>query len=269
MGEKFATNITTRWQPQFEESLCMHCGSELEQFTLITDWKTDGSFLIHHFISTYLKGHCKVCVLGLAQSFSHYNLIAQKLGVSLTGTRDQGQLVFLEGLKSYKSLIFLEPSETEFQNPLRFLRDGSDLQPLYEFIRTALTPSAGEEWKCPVLIIDDVSLLLSLGVTPLQILDFLHYCRATVCYELQGSVVCLVRRDEEDEDSELLARSLCHQSGLILETEGLPTGYCKDVHGQLTVIQKKEARRHSTIYQYKIQDKSVSFFAPGLSAAVL
>ncbi|XP_068094636.1 elongator complex protein 6 [Hyperolius riggenbachi] len=240
---------------------------ERHQFTLITDWKTDGSFLVHHFLSHYLKSHYKVCFVALAQSFSHYSLIAQKLGVSLINARDQGQLVFLEGLKSYTSLLFSDTPEAESQNPLRFLRTSSDLQPLYDFVYAALTPSAGEEWKCSVLIVDDVGLLISLGVTTLQILDFIHYCRASVCCELQGDLVCLVRRDEEDEDSELLARSLCHQSGLILQAEGLSTGFCKDVHGQLTITHKKQNR--SAIYQYKIQDKSVSFFAPGLSTAVL
>lgn len=46
-------------------------------------------------------------------------------------------------------------------------------------------------------------------------------------------MVCLVHREEEDEDGEVLLRALCHQSGLILQAEGLTTGFCKDVHGQV------------------------------------
>ncbi|CAI9532819.1 unnamed protein product [Staurois parvus] len=248
---------------------------ERRQFTLISDWRTDGSFLIHHFLSYYLKSRRKVCFVALAQSFSHYNLIAQKLGVNLAGARDEGQLVFLEGLKSYSSLLFPETPEADSHNPLRFLRTGAELRPLYDFIYGALVPPAGGEWKSPALIVDDLSLLISLGVTPLQILDFVHYCRAGVCHELQGDVVCLVHRDEEDEDGEVLWRTLCHQSGLILQAEGLTTGFCKDVHGQtpslvpqLTITHRQRQDR-PTIYQYKIQDKNVNLFAPGLSAAVL
>ncbi|XP_075684917.1 elongator complex protein 6 isoform X2 [Rhinoderma darwinii] len=244
-------------------------GVAVGQFTLISGHKTDPGFLLHHFLSYYLRAGCNVCFVALAQSFSHYNIIAQKLGVNLVSARDQGQLRFLEGLRSYTRLLFTDTPETE--NPLRFLRTGSDLRPLYDFITAALTPSAGEQWKCPVLIIDDVSVLLSLGVTTLQVLDFIHYCRASVCCKYQGVVVCLLQGDEGSEDAEndLLLKSLCHQSSLILQVEGLVTGFCKDVHGELTITWRTRDSDQPVIYQYKIQDKSVSFFARGLSAAVL
>ena len=52
----------------------------------------------------------------------------------------------------------------------------------------------------------------------------------------QGNVVVLVHsnEDSEDEDNELVVNSLCHHSDLILWVEGLATGFCKDVHGQVT-----------------------------------
>lgn len=244
---------------------------ERGQFTLISGQKTDAGFLLHHFLSYYLKAGCRVCFVALAQSFSHYNVIAQKLGVNLVNARDQGQLRFLEGLRSYTRLLFADTPETEAENPLRFLRTGSDLRPLYDYITDALTPPAGEQWKCPVLIIDDVGVLLSLGVTTLQVLDFIHYCRASVCHRNQGAVVCLLQGGEgsEDADAERLLRSLCHQSSLVLQVDGLVTGFCKDVHGQLTIIRRTQDGAQPVIYQYKIHDKTVSFFARGLSAAVL
>uniref|UniRef100_A0A8C3M228 Uncharacterized protein n=1 Tax=Chrysolophus pictus TaxID=9089 RepID=A0A8C3M228_CHRPC len=49
------------------------------KFTLLRDSRTDGSFLVHHFLSFYLRAGCKVCFLALVQSFSHYNIVAQKL----------------------------------------------------------------------------------------------------------------------------------------------------------------------------------------------
>lgn len=39
--------------------------------------------------------------------------------------------------------------------------------------------------------------------------------------------------DSEDEENELVVNSLCHHSDLILWAEGLATGFCKDVHGQV------------------------------------
>lgn len=62
-----------------------------------------------------------------------------------------------------------------------------NLQPLFEFVREALKPGDNAEaaWRCPVLLVDDLSVLLSLGVGAVAVLDFIHYCRATVCCELK------------------------------------------------------------------------------------
>lgn len=144
--------------------------TEQGKLTLLCDAKTDGSFLVHHFLSFYLKANCKVCFVALVQSFSHYNIVGQKL----------------------------------------------------------------------------------------------------------GNVVALVHDTEgaEDEENNILLNGLSHQSHLILRTQGLATGFCKDVHGQLSILWRRSSqptaqRARSLTYQYKIQDKNVSFFAKGMSRAVL
>ncbi|KAJ7322600.1 hypothetical protein JRQ81_018887 [Phrynocephalus forsythii] len=251
---------------------------ERGKLTLLCATKTDASFLIHHFLSFYLKAGCKVCFIAVVQSFSHYNIVAQKLGVSLTSAKERGQLVFLEGLKSSVDVLFAEQEEPNYVNPFQFVSgDGSNLKVLYEFVQKSLSPTSVEErWTCPVLIVDNLGVLLSLGVKMTDILDFIHYCRVTVNSQLKGNVVVMVHssEDSEDEENELLAKSLRHQSHRLLWAEGLATGYCKDVHGQLTIVQRSpweasaEWEKQCT-YQYKIQDKNVSFFARGMSAAVL
>ncbi|XP_026507935.1 elongator complex protein 6 [Terrapene carolina triunguis] len=198
-------------------------------------------------------------------------------GVSLTAAKERGQLVFLEGLKSCFDVFFGEEQHVGQTNPLQFVsEDGSNLKTMYEFVRTSLMASGSDSWKCPVLLVDDLSVLLSLGVRPVDVLDFIHYCRVAVCSQLKGNIVVLVHSndDSEDEENELVVNSLCHQSNLILWAEGLTTGFCKDVHGQLKIIQKgsselKAEKNLLRIYQYKIQDKNVTFFARGMSAAVL
>ncbi|NWR64299.1 ELP6 protein, partial [Bucorvus abyssinicus] len=257
------------------------------KFTLLRDTRTDGSFLVHHFLSFYLRAGCKVCFVALLQSFSHYNIVAQKLGVSLTAAKERGQLVFLEGLKSCLDLLFGEEEEeqSEQPSPLQFIRakspfssreSNSDLRALFDFVRTSLTPAGSDSWKGLVLLVDDLGVLLSLGTTPVAVLDFIHYCRVVVCSQLKGNIVVLVHsnEDSEDEENELVVNSLCHHSDLILWVEGLATGFCKDVHGQIKIIRRVSLeltgeQDHVQIYQYKIQDKNVTFFARGLSAAVL
>ncbi|XP_038611797.1 elongator complex protein 6 isoform X2 [Tachyglossus aculeatus] len=242
--------------------------------TLLCDVKTDGSFLVHHFLSFYLRAGCKVCFVALLQSFSHYNIVAQKLGVSLAAAKERGQLVFFEGLKSTAGAL---SGSEEPSHPLPFIRGGSrDLRPLSDFVRRALMPpdDATGSPSRPALLVDDLSVLLSLGLAPVAVLDFIHSCRVTVCRRLKGNVVVLAHDggDGEDEENDLLVNALGHQSGLILRAEGLATGFCEDVHGQLTIRRRgppwlKAKREPLQIYQYKIQDKSVSFFARGMSAA--
>lgn len=52
---------------------------------------------------------------------------------------------------------------------------------------------------------------------------------------LQGNIVALVHDsgDAEDEENDVLLNGLSHQSHLILRAEGLATGFCRDVHGQV------------------------------------
>jgi hypothetical protein len=63
----------------------------------------------------------------------------------------------------------------------------SGLRGLYDFVRDNVRGAVGgaEEWGPPVLLVDDLSVVLSLGVSVGAALDFSHYCRATVCSELQ------------------------------------------------------------------------------------
>jgi len=65
------------------------------------------------------------------------------------------------------------------------------LKGLFKFVESSVRQNAdcddGESWGPPVLLIDDLSVLLSLGVTVGAILDFTLYCQATVCTELQVS----------------------------------------------------------------------------------
>lgn len=51
----------------------------------------------------------------------------------------------------------------------------------------------------------------------------------------QGNIVALVHDsgDTQDEENDILLNGLSHQSHLILRAEGLATGFCRDVHGQV------------------------------------
>ncbi|XP_010218180.1 PREDICTED: elongator complex protein 6 [Tinamus guttatus] len=156
------------------------------KFTLLRDTRTDGSFLVHHFLSFYLRAGCKVCFVALLQSFSHYNIVAQKLGVNLTAAKERGQLVFLEGLGSCLDVVFGEEEPEEEQeakqpHPLQFL-SGT----FVHYCRVAV---------CSRLQGNIVMLVHS-------------------------------DEDSEDKENELLVTSLCHHSDLILWADSIPSALC-------------------------------------------
>lgn len=74
---------------------------------------------------------------------------------------------------------------------------------MYEFVQKSLEPEADGDsaWKQPVLLVDDLSVLLSLGMGAVAVLDFIHYCRASVCRQLKVCTPAPVR------DSSVLAVS--------------------------------------------------------------
>ncbi|XP_041964151.1 elongator complex protein 6 [Alosa sapidissima] len=261
---------------------------KLGEFVLIMDRKADASFLVHHFLSFYLRAGCKVCFLGLVQSFSHYSAVSQRLGVSLAQAKEKGQLVFLEGLKDCLGVLLPDGPKPDCPTLDFFRPQCLDLRGLFEFVLSSLSPPGGAGGEgdtgsgCaspPVLIVDDLSVLLSLGVSVGAVLDFAHYCKANICHELKGSSVMLVRCEEEEEDegdeegSEMLQRGLMHQCTLALQVQGLPTGYCRDIHGQVDICWRgqgqQQQQNQKKVFQYKVQDKGASFFARGTSSAVL
>uniref|UniRef100_A0A1A8KP65 Elongator complex protein 6 n=1 Tax=Nothobranchius kuhntae TaxID=321403 RepID=A0A1A8KP65_NOTKU len=250
------------------------------ELIVVSDRQSDASFLVHHFLSFYLRARCKVCFLGLVQSFCHYSAVSQRLGLSLTQAKERGQLVFLEGLKDSLSILIPQERNAESQ-AMNFLQDpAAGLRSLYEFVQSSVIGSgSSEDWGPPVLLVDDLSVLLSLGVSAGAVLDFSHYCRATICSQLQGNMVMLVRcsGEEEEEDgdegSERLLKGLTHQCTLTLHVQGLPTGFCKDIHGQVEVCRRRRRgdvqHNQNKLFQYKVHDKGASFFARGTSSAVL
>lgn len=72
---------------------------------------SNGSFILHHFLSLALRGEWVVCFVGLAQTFHHYACIGNKLTLNLSRLRDSGKLTFVDALSSIGS-DFVKSCET-------------------------------------------------------------------------------------------------------------------------------------------------------------
>ncbi|CAH1800327.1 unnamed protein product [Owenia fusiformis] len=237
---------------------------------LMSENGLDASFLIHHFLSYFLKNKCNVCFVGFCQTFGHYNTVAQKLGTNLNVAKQNGQLVFIEALKTTTQNLV-----TPSNNPFDCIDKELSIQSIYELIKSAVE-NLQQSSKTPTLILfDNLSIMQYVGVETLHIVSLVQYLRTCKTFE-NTTIAAMVTNDQniDDEDASLLWKHLCHHSDLTIEANCLPSGYLKEVHGEIIAKWKdplglaKSARKPQSA-QYRIKDKNVTFFAKGTSKMVL
>lgn len=232
------------------------------EIILIEDNNTDGSFLLHHFISSFLRGNGNVCIVGFAQTLVHYSSIGKKLGINLNSAKESNQLIYVDGMK-----MLLECLQDESSEPL-------DLKRLFSKIKLTCE-TLGE--KPSLLVIDNLNFLINAGVDAEKVADFMHYCCSLA--KSTDNQLCMLsllhcNSDLEDDDAIYLRNQLKYHASIQISVKGLETGYSRDVHGEVKVKRRHSTESHiitpaTKIMQYKLNDKGVDFFPLGTSAAVL
>lgn len=214
-----------------------HCISS-KYFVGIIETKADSSFLIHHFLSYFLKENSKVIFLSFRQAFNHFNSVGNKIGNNLSIARERGQFCFIEGLKSLAQAVNNETLTGD--NPwLQAIHDHHFcVEKLFTLLKQSIEEYVADLDKDVVFIIDDLSSLFDVGVTAVDCIALVQYLQHFICKELCGTLVIGSNNDlgENDEDGSILTKFLHHSVDMCLEVSGLETGYCKDVHGQVIVI---------------------------------
>ncbi|KAK0046175.1 elongator complex protein 6 [Biomphalaria pfeifferi] len=243
------------------------------ELVFVGDKSSDGGFLIHYFINLCQKQNRPLCFVGLSQSFNHYNSVAHKLGTNLLSARDENKnLIFIEGLKLISECVSLHSGQFNESNPFLSLLKGNSTQ----FVNTIGASLANlakiQSPNAPVVIVDDLSVLLRSGATPKDIILLVNSLNNIITLgPTKGSLIIFSSLDK-DEENELCA-FLSHLCSVKIEITNLKSGYCKDVHGQIEVLWKDSLlnpREPKTTHsQFKLFDKSVELFALGMSAAVL
>ncbi|KAL5017991.1 hypothetical protein ScPMuIL_003713 [Solemya velum] len=247
-----------------------------EFLVLSDDGSVDGTFVIHHFLSLFLKSN-RVCFLSLTQSFAHYQNVAKKLGTNLSDAKTENKLTFVEGLRELGNcLVGTVDNETQQSsvlesgagNPFYHVLQNS-LPQLFKHLKSKVEGLENVD-KTPVtLIIDNLSVLLTIGVTVKEVLSFIHYLRAYILNRglCSGSLVLFTNNGNtfEDEVNSSVWKYLTHSASLILEVSGLSSGYCREVHGELMITwpESTNRRKKKKKFQYKLSEKNVSFFALG------
>ena len=243
---------------------------------LVSHCDVDGTFLIHHFIGKSLQSKpSKVILVALNQTFNHYNIVGHKMGFALSTACEKKQLTFIDCLSHVTSAT--KPIESQKGRWNFSLDMPRPLQTLSHLIASLIDEDSDDQSR-PVIIIDDLTVLISIGLNISDVISLLTVCRqATHCdSNKRGSLVCFVRIDSDVDDHEArkLMLHLQHCCRLHVQLSGLSTGLSQSVHGNMLVekrdpVQTCPGNVVRTEMQYRVLDKSVAIFSKGLSVDVL
>lgn len=127
----------------------------------------------------------------------------------------------------------------------------------------------------PLLIIDDLTLLLHSGYPLINIVLFLQQLKQALLKK-QGSLLFVIHGDavliDEGSQWDVFVRTILREADVILRMEGLGSGASRDVHGQLHICRgstNTDPSFKSSLLQYKVVDNGATFFAKGLGNGVI
>merc|ERR1712227_870353 len=239
---------------------------------LSQDSNTDGTFILQHIISLYLRAGGAVCVLGFEQTFGHYNNIASKLGLNLNQLRNDGRFIFVDGMKEVRECMLRNISTVKNAEGRDIFTTEQSMKGWYDLIHTAITPLLTESDRPLLMLIDNLSILLHLGAKSHE-LNLLQLYLYSLLQAHAGHKTLLVgmRGSADDDECQRLRLSMQHASSTTVHINQLSTGYSTDVHGQLSLYERSPTSTlpSERCWQYKITDKNVQFFPLGMSSAVI
>lgn len=206
-------------------------------FIGVTEKSADSSFLFHHFTSYFLKQDCQVVLVSLCQAFNHFSGVGNKIGINLSKARDQTQLQFVDGLKLLANAVN-QDSLAGGDNVWKNCVDSAGelkLTGLYRTLKETFDNINKNPNKKTVIIIDNISVLLDIGASVMEIVTFIQYLNVHINTTTRSSLVigCQSNAGIGDDEGNLLTNYIHHLADLSILVQGLETGFCRDVHGQV------------------------------------
>lgn len=192
-------------------------------FLLVESKTTDGSFIIHHMLSSILRAPVSSSItflVTLSQTFSHYKSVQVKLGNAAQ---------FNNALNTHQ-LVHVDLMDSLSQSALQTEHDfKSDFNRAFASIQTKLA-SFSPEQRINV-IIDDLSIASLIGLEDNIILNFLSKLRSLIDH-----LFLIVYIQISDPVIKFLANDLAHVADRLIQIESLSTGYSKEIDGQVRFI---------------------------------
>lgn len=188
------------------------------QLTVIESKDTDGSFLIHHLLSTLLRKTDQpgvLFLLTLSQTLSHYKSVQAKLGNSTVfgNALNSASLVPIDLMGPISS------AETTHRNVF---------DAVITDMRAKLESRSTHQPIC--VVIDDLSLASLVGLDDLSVLRFLRQIQSLNDHDKSSLIVYAQSFDS----NKSLVNDLIHVSDLVVRVERLSTGYSKEIDGQVS-----------------------------------
>ena len=247
------------------------------------DHSTNTDFLSAHLIAKCLDMERRLCYVSLHHSFTHTCAIMAKLGVNLKVYEKNDVIRVVEGQKLMTEAAgrLLQGGDIS-DHPYSFIFHGREksLKNLYTLIRNSVTDWRSSKDIKYTIVIDNLTTFLSLGLLPTDVNAFVQYCckllrptcnnpqtvsEESLC-ESRGSLIVTAASDCCDIDSILITNRLGSIADVTVSLESLRTGHCNDVDGNLTIDGRNDL---PVTVQYKVSEKSVSVFAPGMASSVI
>ncbi|KAI9190104.1 Elongator subunit elp6 [Blastocladiella emersonii ATCC 22665] len=228
--------------------------------------------------------HRPVILVSTQDVFLHYQQTCRKLGGNVQlGQLGRDRLLFVDALTQYHAVGTDERprSSPDAARPtVVYLHSHPQvLANLYEIIAERVQGEfAG---RAPVILLDDLMPFVYDAIDVRHVLLFVR--KLVQLAESTGAT--LITQTQVDlglDEAAQLAYGTVALANLVLVCKGLPSGYSRDVHGQLVVARGKASVAtalhcgsapsllpDALQLQFKVVDKGVEFFGSGLSGAVV
>ncbi|XP_010556478.1 PREDICTED: elongator complex protein 6 isoform X2 [Tarenaya hassleriana] len=224
--------------------------------------ETSGSFVLHQLMKRVLSPDSSnaLIFLALARPFSHYDRVMRKLGCNLSTQRANNRLVFFD------MLMMKCPVDGDRRED-----NVGGLAKLYREIQETVARLCSARNGSITIMVDDISLLeVAANGNSDHVLDFLHYCHSLT----SESNCLLVVLNHEDIYTSMerpaFLLQMVYLADVLIKAEPLASGLAKDVHGQLTVLNKgitycdrESSRNKLHNFHFRVKENGVEYFYPG------
>lgn len=240
------------------------------------DSTNSGDFAFNNFLNYFGRREqsLNVILICLSHDWTNYSAIAAKCGFNLRRTKNSGNIEVISVISEY--LDFIRRDEQNF-NPCKFIREQLDTLLNQHF------STSNDTSKTPVVLIDDLSILLTLGSKPHEAYQLVLWIdrllRSKVIYREEpmhlsylviqsmspNSKPSSSSHEDLDEMLNLLLSNLENSSDIVLTLKPLDTGHSTRVDGTIKII---DNRLTSGVSTGASRDKPLQSLLMGHSASV-